>query len=62
TEASWAMPVTNSNRASWAATSTTIAADGMRIPDAFGPGGLVAYIERDEFDVPTILVKRLPGG
>jgi len=40
----------------------TIAADGMRIPDAFGPGGLVAYIERDEFDVPTILVKRLPGG
>lgn len=38
----------------------TIAADGMRIPDAFGPGGLVAYIERDEFDLPTIVVKRLP--
>ncbi len=38
----------------------TIAADGMRIPDAFGPGGLVAYIETDEFDLPTIVVKRLP--
>jgi len=37
----------------------TIAADGMRIPDAFGPGGLVAYIETDEFDLPTIVVKRL---
>jgi 6-bladed beta-propeller len=40
----------------------TIAADGVRIPDAFGPGGLIAYIERDEFDVPTIVVKRLPVG
>ena len=38
----------------------TIAVDGMRIPDAFGPGGLLAYIETDEFDVPTIVVKRLP--
>ncbi len=38
----------------------TIAADGMRIPNAFGPGGLVAYIERDEFDLPTVVVKRLP--
>ncbi len=37
----------------------TITADGVRIPDAFGPGGLVAYIETDEFDLPTIVVKRL---
>jgi hypothetical protein len=31
----------------------------FRIPDAFGPGGLVAYIERDEMDVPFVVVKRL---
>jgi hypothetical protein len=38
----------------------TIPADGARIPAAFGPDGLVAYIERDEFDVPSIRVMRLP--
>lgn len=27
---------------------------------AFGPGGLVAYVETDELDVPTVVVKRLP--
>ena len=27
---------------------------------AFGPGGLVAYTEKDEFDVPTVVVKRVP--
>ena len=27
---------------------------------AFGPGGLAAYIEHDELDVPTVVVKRLP--
>ena len=27
---------------------------------AFGPDGLVAYVEKDEFDVPTVVVKRLP--
>ncbi len=27
---------------------------------AFGPGGLVAFVEKDEFDVPTVVVKRLP--
>jgi len=40
----------------------TIAEDGPRIPDAFGPGGLVAYIERDELDVPRVVVRRLPAG
>jgi hypothetical protein len=30
------------------------------IPEAFGPDGLAAYLETDEFDVPTIVVRRLP--
>ena len=30
------------------------------MPAAFGPGGLAAFVETDEFDVPTIIVKRLP--
>ena len=34
----------------------------MRMPDEFGPDGLVAFIEPDEFDVPVIEVKRLPPG
>ena len=46
-----------------------IAADGrylgsfpegaMEMPAAFGPGGLVAFIETDELDVETVVVKRL---
>lgn len=31
----------------------------FRIPDAFGPDGLVAYIETDEMDVPRVVVMRL---
>ena len=31
------------------------------MPEAFGPGGLVAFVEMDEFVVPTIIVKRLPA-
>ena len=30
------------------------------LPRAFGPEGLAAFVERDEFDVETIVVKRLP--
>lgn len=30
------------------------------MPDAFGPDGLVAFIETDEFDVPVITVRRIP--
>jgi hypothetical protein len=30
------------------------------IPTAFGPDGLAAYVEADEFDVPVIVVRRLP--
>ena len=37
----------------------TLAADGLRTPDAFGPDGLLAYIETDELDVPTVRVVRL---
>ena len=32
----------------------------MRMPDEFGPDGLVVFLEKDEFDVPVIVVKRLP--
>ena len=31
-----------------------------RIPWAFGPNGLAADIESDEFGVQTVVVKRLP--
>lgn len=34
----------------------------IRMPDEFGPNGLVVFIEKDEFDVPVIVVKRLPPG
>lgn len=37
----------------------TLAVDGLRPPDASGPDGLLAYIERDEFDLPTVRVIRL---
>ena len=38
----------------------SLAPAGMRTPTAFGPGGLITRIETDEFDVPTIVVERLP--
>ncbi|MDE2980685.1 MAG: hypothetical protein OXU74_05750 [Gemmatimonadota bacterium] len=37
----------------------TLAAGGLRTPDAFGPDGLLAYIELDELEVPTVRVVRL---
>jgi hypothetical protein len=37
----------------------TIPPDGLRIPDAFGPNGLLAYIESDELDVQHVRVARL---
>ncbi len=33
-----------------------------RMPNAFGPDGLVAYVGLDAFDVPTVVVRRLPEG
>lgn len=38
----------------------TLADDATAMPRAFGPDGLVAFVERDELDVPTVVVKRLP--
>ena len=38
----------------------TFSLEEMSMPGAFGPGGLVAFVETDEFEVPTIIVKRLP--
>lgn len=38
----------------------TFSAGSLEMPAAFGPDGLAAWIERDEFEVPTIVVKRLP--
>jgi len=33
----------------------------MEMPSSFGPDGLTAYIEMDDFDVPTVVVRRLPA-
>jgi hypothetical protein len=40
----------------------TVAPGEGRIPDAFGPDGLAAYIETDELDVPSVVVRRLSIG
>lgn len=37
----------------------TLPTDGLQIPDAFGPDGLMAYIETGELDVPIVRVIRL---
>ena len=37
----------------------TLPPEWLRTPDAFGPGGLMAYIESDDLDVPTVRVVRL---
>ncbi len=39
----------------------TFAAGATGLPDAFGPDGLAAFIERDEFDVRSVVVRRLPA-
>ncbi len=38
----------------------TLAAGATAMPAAFGPDGLVAFIERNELGVQTVLVRRLP--
>ena len=40
----------------------TFAAGATAMPSAFGPEGLVAFVETDALDVQTVVVKRLPGG
>lgn len=37
----------------------TLPAGNPGMPAAFGPDGLVVHLERDEFDVPTLVVSRL---
>jgi hypothetical protein len=39
----------------------TLPADGLRIPQAFGPDGLIVRRVLDEFDVATLIVERLPA-
>lgn len=39
----------------------TFPAGATAMPDAFGPDGLVAFIELDELDVATVVVRRLPA-
>ena len=38
----------------------TLAADATAMPSAFGPDGLVAFVEWDELGVPRVVVRRLP--
>lgn len=38
----------------------TLSAGEPGMPLAFGPDGLVAYVERDELDVVSVVVRRLP--
>ena len=40
----------------------TFAADATAMPSAFGPDGLVAFVERDELDVQTVVVKQVGRG
>ena len=39
----------------------SFAAGATGLPSAFGPDGLVAFVEKNELDVPTVVVKRLPA-
>ena len=38
----------------------TFSLEETPMPEAFGPGGLVAFVETDDLGVPAIIVKRLP--
>ena len=39
----------------------TFPAGATKMPDAFGPGGLAAFIELDDLDVASVVVRRLPA-
>ena len=39
----------------------TFATEATAMPGAFGPDGMAAFIERDEFDVASVVVRRLPA-
>ncbi|MCY4574972.1 MAG: 6-bladed beta-propeller [Gemmatimonadetes bacterium] len=38
----------------------TYSTEATAMPDAFGPDGLAAFIELDEFDVASVVVRRVP--
>ena len=40
----------------------TFATGATAMPGAFGPDGLVAFVEKDELDVEMVVVRRLPPG
>ncbi|MDE2794596.1 MAG: 6-bladed beta-propeller [Gemmatimonadota bacterium] len=39
----------------------TFLKDATEMPDAFGPNGMAAFIEHDDFDVARVVVRRLPA-
>lgn len=39
----------------------TFATEATPLPDAFGPDGMAAFIELDELDVASVVVRRLPA-
>ena len=39
----------------------TFPEDTIEMPDAFGPDGMAAFIELDDFDVARVVVRRLPA-
>ena len=39
----------------------TFAIGTTAMPRAFGPDGLAAFVDKDEFDVPVVVAKRLPS-
>ena len=42
-------------------TSAVFGRAPFNLPSAFGPDGMVAFIETDELGVNTVVVKRLPA-
>ncbi len=39
----------------------TFPKDATEMPDAFGPDGMAAFVELDEFEVASVVVRRLPA-
>ncbi|MEZ4417329.1 MAG: hypothetical protein R3E10_16365 [Gemmatimonadota bacterium] len=39
----------------------TVAPNGMRLPVAFGPDGRMAYVDLDDLDIPSVVVRQLPA-
>ena len=39
----------------------TFTTEATAMPDAFGPNSMAAFIELDEFEVASVVVRRLPA-